>query len=261
MSKSREYYDDLIEKGYNPSKALTYTQKFFPEFTVDSQSSQPSAESIAAAVVGILNLQGKGSINDIPVSENAIPINNSSDTGSNENIFKTLYSYVEAFFYVILQPFSDKRIRFVTFGVVTVVLVIIIAFSIPQTQEPIVGTWIKSDGQTLDFEESFVYRDGLSSSSTWELYGSILTIKSVGEWRNQNGTVEEYTIEHEMKVDFSDNGEGMWMKWNYLKVESNWEDHPEGCVFLLKESADFGINDYSAGFEKYNEETPSWCTT
>ena len=259
MSKSREYYDDLIDKGYPPSKALTYTQKFFPEFSVDSQISQPSAESIAAAVVGMLNLQGKEGMAEIPESENTIQINNSSDTGSNENIFKTLYSYVEAFFHVILQPFSDKRIRFATFGVFTVVLVIIIAFSIPQTQEPIVGIWIKSDGQTLDFEENFVYSDGLSSSSTWELYGSILTIKSVGEWRNQNGTVEEYTIEQEMKVDFSDDGEGMWMKWNYLKVESNWEDPPEGCVFLLKESTDGGTNDFSTGFEKYNEETPSWC--
>ena len=257
MSKSREYYDDLIKKGYHPSKALTYTQKFFPEFNLDSQSSQPSAESIAAAVVGMLNLQGKEGTNEYPTGENVIQNNDLSD--SNENIFKTLYSYIEAFFYVILQPFSDKRIRFATFGVVTIVLVIIFAFSIPQTQEPLVGTWIKSDGQTLDFEESFVYRDGLSSSSTWELYGSILTIKSVGEWRNQNGTVEEYTIEQEMKVDFSDDGEGMWMKWNYLKVESNWEDHPEGCVFLLKESTDAGTNDYSTGFEKYNEETPSWC--
>tara|TARA_B100001113_G_scaffold344686_1_gene333392 strand:- start:816 stop:1604 length:789 start_codon:yes stop_codon:yes gene_type:complete len=259
MSKSRDYFDGLISQGYEKSKAVEYTQKYFPDFSLDEPSigkneSKLSAENVVAALIDALDL--KNNADDLSKTQIEIPKKNNEEK---ESKFQLIIAYVEAFFHVILEPFSDKKVRLTALGIVGLIIVAIFAFNVPKTMDPLIGTWVKPDGQRISFQEDYVYTDGVMLSSNWSLDGNILTIESLGEWTHENGTTEQYLLIQEMRIEFSKDDNGIWMKWNSITLDSNFESTPEVCLLVINDNLIKNNDSFATESEEYIEDKPSWC--
>ncbi|RAH14607.1 MAG: hypothetical protein CMB56_004985 [Methanobacteriota archaeon] len=254
MSKSRDYFDGLITQGYEKSKALEYTLKYFPDFSLDESTtnttdSNLSAEKVVAALIDALDLKN-----------NQIEIPDKKSDEEKESKFQLTLAYIEAFFHVILEPFSDKKVRMTALGITGLIIIAIFAFNIPKTTDPIIGTWIKPDGQKISFEEDFVYTDGVMQSSNWTLASNILTIYSSGEWVYENGSKEKYSLIQEIKIDFSKDDNAIWMKWNKITIDSEIQPLPEVCLLVINDKIIKNNDDFSSESEEYLEDKPDWCS-
>tara|TARA_Y100001968_G_scaffold190708_1_gene174732 strand:+ start:485 stop:1264 length:780 start_codon:yes stop_codon:yes gene_type:complete len=254
MSDSKNYYDDLISQGYSESQALEFTKQYFPKFTLENSnedqnidSGKIDAESVVAALIDVLNLKDQNNKK------------NRENTSQQESKFKIMLSYFEAFIHIILEPFSDKKNRLIALGVISLILLSIIAFNIPKTQEPLIGTWVKSDGQELIFNEDNSYDDGMMYISIWSLNGNSLMLNSTGEWTLENGNSESYNLTQMIRISFTDDEEGIWIKWDKILLNSQNEDVPINCSLIIKESLFNNNDDFSYYLEEYEDEKPTWC--
>ena len=254
MSDSMNYYEDLISQGYSESQALEYTKKYFPKFSLEHNnenlnrnSEKIDAESVVAALIDVLNLKDENNKR------------NGKVTNDKESKFKIVLSYIEAFLHIVLEPFSDKKNRLIALGIISLILLSIIAFNIPKTQDPLIGTWVKSDGQELIFNEDKSYEDGMKYFSSWSLTGNSLILNSTGDWRLENGGSESYNLTQNIRISFTDDDEAIWLKWDKILLNSQNEDVPPNCSLIIKESSFNNNDDFSYYLEEYEDEKPMWC--
>ena len=254
MSDSMNYYEDLISQGYSESQALEYTKKYFPKFSLEHKnenlnrnSEKIDAESVVAALIDVLNLKDENNKRNRKV------------TDKKESKFKIVLSYIEAFLHIVLEPFSDKKNRLIALGIISLILLSIIAFNIPKTQDPLIGTWVKSDGQELIFNEDKSYEDGMKYFSSWSLTGNSLILNSTGEWRLENGDTESYNLSQNIRISFTDDDGAIWLKWDKILLNSQNEEVPPNCSLIIKESSFKNNDDFSYYLEEYEDEKPMWC--
>ena len=248
------YYEDLISQGYSEPQALEYTKKYFPKFSLEHKngnlnrnSEKIDAESVVAALIDVLNLKDENNKRNRKV------------TDTKESKFKIVFSYIEAFLHIVLEPFSDKKNRLIALGIISLILLSIIAFNIPKTQDPLIGKWVKSDGQELIFNENKSYEDGMKYFSSWSLTGNSLILNSTGEWRLENGDTESYNLTQNIRISFTDDDGAIWLKWDKILLNSQNEEVPPNCSLIIKESSFNNNDDFSYYLEEYEDEKPMWC--
>ncbi|MBA46045.1 MAG: hypothetical protein CMB31_05605 [Euryarchaeota archaeon] len=257
MADDEAYFADLIRQGYSVQDAIEHTRTYFPDFNIGTpekpqSNSQPSVESIAAAVAQILDKESSGDLQSIDVSRE-------KKADSDESKMSAILSYGEAIFHLLYERLSEKRVMISAATIVGIILLSTIALSIPKTMDPIIGTWEKADGQEFTFLEDSSYLDEMEGDSTWTLNGSNLVISTSTVWKNSDGSNSNVLITQELRIQISDDSLALWMKWDSIIVNSDSEEVPDDCVLLLKKTALDSDTSFVQLSNQYSDDKPTWC--
>ena len=257
MVDDETYFSDLIRQGYSVNDAVEHTRTYFPNFRLDKtenseSNSQPSVESIAAAIAQILD-------NKSSQDQELSTVSREKEVDANESKISSFLSYVEAIFYMLYERLSERRVLIPASIIIGIILLSTIALSIPKTMHPIIGTWEKADGQEFTFSEDSSYFDEMDGDSSWSLNGSDLVISTSSVWKNSDGTNSNVLITQELRIHISDDSVALWMKWDSITVNSEMQEVPSDCVLLLKKNALDSDSSFSQLSNSYSEDKPRWC--
>ena len=261
MGPDEEYYKNLISEGYSHSEALKFTTQYYPEFTGVEKTrsiheSNDSVNELAKAILSIMENQS-----DKPQNE----MHNEMNDNNGKSLVDRLVELIATIWVWISEIFNrvknDEKILLPISGILVLSALILFAFSIPETPQSIEGEWTKADQGQVTFMANGIYDDGFQRQSYWILESSTLSITSTGEWMTQNGTEEMYTIEQEIRVQFSEDKMLMWMKWDSIELDGETQDFEDSCVGLIRSSTlpDDSNFDVASMIESYDEQKPSWC--
>ena len=260
MSGAEDYFSGLIRQGYSVQDAVDHTRNYFPEFSLGGSdksvnpetNSQPSVETIAAAVAQILDKETL----DTPESTG---LAREKEMIEEESKISAIVSYSEAIFHMMYERLSERKILISAGVVLGIIILSTIALSIPKTLDPIVGTWMKADGQEFTFSEDSSYFDEMDGDSTWALNGSNLVISTITPRNNANGTTSNVLITQELRIQISDDNLALWMKWDSITVNSDAQETPDDCVLLLKENSITSDSSFGQISNLYSGSKPNWC--
>ena len=257
MADDETYFSDLIRQGYSVNDAVEHTRNYFPNFRLGEtekygSNSQPSVESIAAAIAQILDNK---SSDDMKLSV----VSREKEVEINESKISSVFSYFEAIFYLLYERLSERRVLIPAVTIISIILLSTIALSIPKTMDPIIGTWEKADGQEFTFSEDSSYFDEMEGDSSWSLNGSDLVISTSSVWKNSDGTNSNVLITQELRIQISDDSVALWMKWDSIIVNSEVQEIPSDCVLLLNQNALDSDNSFGQLSNSYSEDKPRWC--
>ena len=154
---------------------------------------------------------------------------------------------------------KQKNIMYAIAVGALLVSAVVIIFMIPQSTEPIEGTWLKSDGQELEFESNGDFSNEIYPGSTWSIDGDILTMFStVQVIENQ----QSYTriIVQTVEISFTDDEQAMWWIWNSVTIDDEEQELADNsCSLLLKTSTAKNSFEYGINAPKYESDKPSLC--
>ncbi len=229
MSEESEYYENLLTQGYSEEKALSYTQKYFPEFTTELPEPAPPASFIEQS-------------NDLPVMDSEEPgvdIEEMVEDGK-----------------ILLEMARDKivenqKIAMIAGSIFLILMLSIIAYKIPSKIGPMEGEWMKSDGETVSFTSKGTYNDDSNFDATWELDGDSLTIT----WISSSSTIVQSA-----QIEMSDDENIVWIKWTHLVIDGEESEPPEQCITLVSSEVSNTVAQYGEVTSNYASEKPSWCT-
>ena len=264
MESDEKYYNDLISAGYSSDDALKFTTQYYPEFTGGGKTrsiadSHESVNELAKAIISIMENQSEVQQNkEDTLSDEKSTGNENPLVNSIVNIFATIWVWISESFYRVK---NDERLLISISGFLVLAALTVFAFSIPETPESIEGSWTKSDDGQVIFSEDGRFDDGFQRQSYWILESGTLSITSTGEWMTQNGTDSTYTIEQDIRLQFSDDKMLMWMKWDSIKLDGEIQDLPGDCIGLVRSSSisNHANFDVSSHIQSYDEQKPSWC--
>ena len=239
MSEEQDYYDELLSQGYTEQRALDYTNKYFPDFTNELPEPAPPP-----------SFADKGSAH---LPEMKLGKTKQYDFESVVEDTKIIFEMARD------KVIENRRAGLIAGGIFAIILVSILAFKIPSTTGPIEGDWLKSDGQKLTFDSTGTYSDSSDFSSTWEFSGDNLTIVSTDIYSNSNGTAETYLVLQEARIEISDDGNAMWLKWVKWVIDGEELSPPDQCILLLKSSVAKNAIEYGEVADRYLLENPQWC--
>ena len=229
MSEESEYYENLLTQGYSEEKALSYTQKYFPEFTTELPEPAPPASFIEQS-------------NDLPVMDSEEPgvdIEEMVEDGK-----------------ILLEMARDKivenqKIAMIAGSIFLILMLSIIAYKIPSKIGPMEGEWMKSDGEMVSFTSKGTYNDDSNFDATWELDGDSLTIT----WISSSSTIVQSA-----QIEMSDDENIVWIKWTQLVIDGEESQPPEQCITLVSSEVSNTVAQYGEVTSNYASEKPSWCT-
>tara|TARA_B100000767_G_scaffold226534_1_gene216223 strand:+ start:4887 stop:5654 length:768 start_codon:yes stop_codon:yes gene_type:complete len=251
LSKAQLYFDDLVSQGYPENEALDYTQKYYPGFFIRHSDSKK--------------------VIDVANSDSISPTINSPYIPSNsEDSFVKKYGPKAKIALdstmtnarILLDKLPLNRKTVVIASTISVILILsAIAFLIPTSEQPINGTWVKSDGQKLTFDSDGDYDDQSSFDSIWKLNEKYLTIISSGTIYYSDGSREFIEVIQEIEIYFSDDENALWLdifsvKLNGDEQNSNQESQ---CVLVMKNNIASDILEYSNEYSQYLEQSPKQC--
>ncbi|MBI31464.1 MAG: hypothetical protein CMB72_02550 [Euryarchaeota archaeon] len=257
MVDDEAYFADLIRQGYSVQDAIEHTRNYFPDFNIgmsgkSESNNHQSVESIAAAVAQILEKESSDDLESIEVSRE-------KEIGTDESKISTILSYGEAIVHLLYDRLSERRVMISAATIVGIILLSTIALSIPKTMEPIIGTWLKADGQEFTFLEDSSYMDEMDGDSSWILNGSDLVISTSSVFKNSNGTNSNVLIIQESRIQISDDSVALWIKWDSITVNSEPQEIPNDCVLLLKKTALDSDTSFYQLSNQYSDDKPRWC--
>ena len=159
----------------------------------------------------------------------------------------------------VIDFVKQKNIMYAIAVAALLVSAVVIIFMIPQSTEPIEGTWLKSDGQELEFESNGDFSNEIYPGSTWSIDGDILTMFStVQVIENQ----QSYTriIVQTVEISFTDDEQAMWWIWNSVTIDDEEQELADNsCSLLLKTSTAKNSFEYGINAPNYESEKPSLC--
>ena len=230
MSEESEYYEDLLSQGYSEEKALTYTQKYFPEFTTELPEPAPPASFTNA-------------------EENGLPQMDSEEPGID---IEEMFEDGKVLFEMARDKIAEnQKVAMIAGSILLILLVSIIAYSIPSKMGPMEGEWMKSDGERVSFTSKGDYHDDSNYDATWELTDESLTIT----WTSSSSTIVQNS-----QVEMSGDENVVWLKWTQLVINGEESDPPNQCITLLSTEVVNTVAQYGQISSNYASEKPSWCT-
>ena len=131
---------------------------------------------------------------------------------------------------------------------------------IPQDGEPIEGNWIKSDGQSLEFEAGGDFSNQIYPGSTWSLDGKILTMTSTVQIIDDNQLITKLIVQT-VDVSFSDDENAMWWVWDSVTIDNVPQELDENsCSLLLKTSLAKNTYEFGINAPNYESDKPAILT-
>ena len=230
MSEESEYYEDLLSQGYSEEKALAYTQKYFPDFTTELPEPAPPP-SFAVT------------------EENGLPEMDSEEPGID---IEEMFEDGKVLFEMARDKIAEnQKVAMIAGSILLILMVSIIAYSIPSKMGPMEGEWMKSDGERVSFTSKGDYHDDSNYDATWELTDESLTIT----WTSSSSTIVQNA-----QVEMSDDANVVWLKWTQLVINGEESDPPNQCITLLSTEVVNTVAQYGQISSNYASEKPSWCT-
>ena len=248
MSENQEYYDDLLAKGYAREDALLYTQKYYPEFSLEESSIDTNIDPS----VGDLGGQEFNPYAPSPMIEKQEII--SQDV---KDKFTQGLQLVTDKAKTIAK---DKRLATGAGIVFFAVLVAAIILLLPTTAGPIEGTWIKADGQEFEFDKNGDLDFDNSFTSTWDYQGSVLTMTSTRLAVDNNNQIYEMEIVQKLNIELIDDDNAMWLSWVSLTVDGQQSSQmSDECFLMMKQSTASTPDEFYTQSLKYEDDRPNWC--
>tara|TARA_B100000965_G_scaffold22526_1_gene16955 strand:- start:982 stop:1638 length:657 start_codon:yes stop_codon:yes gene_type:complete len=137
--------------------------------------------------------------------------------------------------------------------------VVLLMLMIPQDGEPIEGNWIKSDGQSMEFEAGGDFSNQIYPGSTWSLDGKILTMTSTVQIIDDNQLITKLIIQT-VEVSFSDDENAMWWVWNSVTIDNIPQELDDNsCSLLLKKSLAQNTYEFGINAPNYESDKPVNC--
>ncbi len=137
--------------------------------------------------------------------------------------------------------------------------VVLLLLMIPQDGEPIEGNWIKSDGQSLEFEAGGDFTNQIYPGSTWSLDGKILTMTSTVQIIDDNQLITKLIVQT-VEVSFSDDENAMWWVWDSVTIDNIPQDLDDNsCSLLLKKSLAENTYEFGINAPNYDSDKPVIC--
>ena len=248
LSESQEYYDDLLAKGYTNEDAVSYTKKYYPEFTLDDTS----IVTLADNSVGALAEQEFNPYAPSPLTEKQeiIPQEVKDKFSHGLQLVTDKASMIV----------KDKRLATGAGIVFFAVLVAAIILLLPTTAGPIEGTWIKADGQEFEFDKNGDLEFDNSFTSTWDYQGSVLTMTSTRLAVDSNSQIYEMEIVQKLNIELIDDDNAMWMSWVSLTVDGQQSSQmSDECFLMMKQSTASTPDEFYTQSLNYEDDRPNWC--
>ena len=137
--------------------------------------------------------------------------------------------------------------------------VVLLMLMIPQDGEPIEGNWIKSDGQTLEFEAGGDFSNQIYPGSTWSLDGKILTMTSTVQIIDDNQLITKLIVQT-VEVSFSEDENAMWWVWDSVTIDNIPQELDDNsCSLLLKKSLAENTYQFGINAPDYESDKPVAC--
>ena len=137
--------------------------------------------------------------------------------------------------------------------------VVLLLLMIPQDGEPIEGNWIKSDGQSLEFESGGDFSNQIYPGSTWSLDGSILTMTSTVQIIDDNQLITKLIVQT-VEVSFSEDENAMWWVWDSVTIDNIPQELDDNsCSLLLKKSLAENTYQFGINAPSYDSDKPVIC--
>ena len=137
--------------------------------------------------------------------------------------------------------------------------VVLLMLMIPQDGEPIEGNWIKSDGQSLEFEDGGDFSNQIYPGSTWSLDDKILTMTSTVQIIDDNQLITKLIVQT-VEVSFSDDENAMWWVWDSVTIDNIDQELDENsCSLLLKKSLAENTYEFGINAPDYESDKPVAC--
>jgi hypothetical protein len=248
LSENQEYYDDLLAKGYAREDALLYTQKYYPEFSLEESSIDTNIDSSVEDLGG----QEFNPYAPSPMIEKQEII--SQDV--KDKFTQGLQLVTDKASMIV----KDKRLATGAGIVFFAVLVAAIVLLLPTTAGPIEGTWIKADGQEFEFDKNGDLDFDNSFTSTWDYQGSVLTMTSTRLAVDNNNQIYEMEIVQKLNIELIDDDNAMWLSWVSLTVDGQQSSQmSDECFLMMKQSTASTPDEFYTQSLKYEDERPNWC--
>tara|TARA_B100000965_G_C19517120_1_gene724704 strand:- start:43 stop:789 length:747 start_codon:yes stop_codon:yes gene_type:complete len=248
LSENQEYYDDLLAKGYTREDALLYTQKYYPEFSIEESSIDTNIDPS----VGSLGGQEFNPYAPSPLIEKQEII--SQDV--KDKFTQGLQLVTDKASMIV----KDKRLATGAGIVFFAVLVAAIILLLPTTSGPIEGTWIKADGQEFEFDKNGDLDFDNSFTSTWDYQGSVLTMTSTRLAVDNNNQIYEMEIVQKLNIELIDDDNAMWLSWVSLTVDGQQSSQmSDECFLMMKQSTASTPDEFYTQSLKYEDDRPNWC--
>ena len=136
---------------------------------------------------------------------------------------------------------------------------VVLVFMIPQSTEPIEGTWIKSDGQAFTLDDDNGFNNQIYPGSTYTLEGSSLVMTSTVQIINDGQLVTKLIIQS-VDVTFTDDENAMWWVWASVTVDDEQQELDETpCSLLIRTSVAKNTYEFGVNSPTYQVEKPLLC--
>lgn len=137
--------------------------------------------------------------------------------------------------------------------------VVLLLLMIPQDGDPIEGNWIKSDGQSLEFEAGGDFSNQIYPGSIWSLDGKILTMTSTVQIIDDNQLITKLIVQT-VEVSFSDDENAMWWEWDSVTIDNIPQELDDNsCSLLLKKSVAENTYEFGINAPNYESDKPVTC--
>ena len=159
----------------------------------------------------------------------------------------------------ITEFMKQRNVIYATIISVLLISAVVLMFMIPQSTEPIEGTWIKADGQRFVFDDDNGFSNQIYPGSTYDLSGDDLIMTSTVQIIDNNQLVTKLIVQT-VEVSFSDDGKAMWWIWQSVAVDNEFQQlDANACSLLIKTSVAKNTFEFGVNAPDYQSDKPSMC--
>ena len=140
-----------------------------------------------------------------------------------------------------------------------IISAVVIIFMIPQSTEPIEGTWIKGDGQEFTFGDDNSFSNQIYPGSTYTLEGDYLVMTSLVQIIDENQLITK-SIVQTVEVSFSDDENAMWWVWKSVTIDNELQQlDVNSCSLLISTSVAKNTFEFGVNAPDYQSDKPIIC--
>ena len=155
--------------------------------------------------------------------------------------------------------FKQRNVLYATAVIMLLIGGVVLMFMIPQSTEPIEGTWIKSDGQGFEFDGDNGFDNQIYPGSSYTFDGSSLVMTSTVQVID-NGQLVTKLIIQSVDVTFTDDENAMWWVWASVTVDNEQQELDESpCSLLIRTSIAKNTYEFGVNAPDYQSEKPLLC--
>lgn len=155
--------------------------------------------------------------------------------------------------------FMQRNVLYATVVVMLLLGGVVLMFMIPQSTEPIEGTWIKSDGQAFEFDGDNGFNNQIYPGSSYTFDGGSLVMTSTVQVID-NGQLDSKLIIQSVDVTITGDENAMWWVWSSVTVDNEQQELDESsCSLLIRTSIAKNTYEFGLHAPDYQSEKPLLC--